>query len=279
MPQFISYQNHKIAVYQEGQGPAVVLLHGWPTNALLWQPQVDLLKAQYKVITLDWLGFGQSDKPKEYTYTFTQQKEVLDKVLQTVLEPEEKVTLAGHDIGGPPAILWAQEHPHRVQQLILLNTVLYTFSMPLDKQSHFLFKIPLLKQLLGSSFGLNKIMHSVTPKKSKAISQHIQSILKAHQNLSPSLAVQLILEPVELGKQDELLSLATVYNNLPVPKHLIIAKRDPLCSAHILKLQTENPEVGVDYLPDCGHYLPVEEGALVGELLLSAIAQRAHGDI
>lgn len=278
-PQFISYQDYQIAVYQEGQGPAIILLHGWPTNALLWQPQVNILKAQHKVITLDWLGFGQSDKPKDYTYTFTQQKELLNTVLQTVLAPEEKVTLVGHDIGGPPAILWAQEHPQRVQQLILLNTVLYTFSMPLDKQSHFLFKVPLLKQLLGSSFGLNKIMHSVTPKNSKAISQHIQTILQAHQNLSPSLAIKLILEPVEAGKQDELLSLATVYKNLPVHKHLIIAQKDPLCSAHILKLQEENPEVGVDYLPDCGHYLPVEEGELVGELLLSAISQQAHGAV
>lgn len=272
MQQFIHHQGHQVAVYQEGQGAAVVLLHGWPSNALLWQPQVAVLKEHYKVITLDWLGFGKSDKPKDYTYTFTQQKEVLNTVLQAVLEPKEQVTLVGHDIGGPPAILWVQEHSQRVKQLILLNTVLYPFSMPLDKQSHFLFKIPLLKQLLGSSFGLNKIMHSVTQKKSKAISQHIQTILQAHQNLSPSLAIKLILEPVTLGKQEELLSLATVYKNLPVPKHLIIAKKDPLCSAHMLQLQKENPEVGVDYLEACGHYLPVEEGEMVGELLLSAMA-------
>ncbi|MGH1336350.1 MAG: alpha/beta fold hydrolase [Aureispira sp.] len=235
------------------------------------QPQVQALKARYKVITFDWLGFGSSDKPTNYSYTFTQQKEVLNTVLQTLLAPDEKVTLVGHDIGGPPAILWAQEHAERVQQLVLLNTVLYTFSMPLDKISHTVFKIPLLKQLLGSRFGLGKIMQSVTRSSSKVITSHILTILKAHQELTPTLAIKLILAPVEQGKQDELLSLGAVYKALTVPKHLIIAQKDPLCSAHMQRLQEENPSVGVDFLPNCGHYLAVEEADKVSVVLLRVL--------
>lgn len=271
MRQFISHNTHQIAVYQEGIGPTVVLLHGWPTNALLWQPQVQALKTHYRVLTLDWLGFGHSDKPKDYVYTFSQQKAVLNTVLQTLLAPDEKVRIVAHDIGGPPAILWTQEHPQRVQQLILLNTVLYTFSMPLDKISHTAFKIPLLKQLLGSRFGLSKIMQSVTRSKSKAITTHIQTILQAHQAFSPSLAIKLILMPIEQGKQDELLSLASVYKALAVSKHLVIAAKDPLCSKHMQRLQEENPSVGVDYLPHCGHYLAVEEADQLSEILLRVL--------
>lgn len=268
MPQFIQHQKYNIASYQQGSGQPIILLHGWPTNALLWQAQVQVLKAHFRVITFDWLGFGHSDKPKAYKYTFTQQKEVLNTVIQTLVAPTEKVTLVGHDIGGPPAILWCQENTARVQQLILLNTVLYTFSMPLDKISHTVFKIPLLKQLLGSRFGLGRIMQSVTHNRSSTIRQHIRNIVQAHQNLSPSLAIKLILAPIEQGKQDELLSLAQVYKSLTVTKHLIIAQKDPLCAKHIQHLQAENPDVGVDYLPNCGHYVPVEAAEEVGRILL-----------
>ena len=272
MQQFIQHQNHQIAVYQQGRGTPVVLLHGWPTNALLWQAQVALLQAHFRVITFDWLGFGYSDKPKDYGYTFTNQKEVLNTIIQTLLGPEESVILVGHDIGGPPAILWSQERPNRVQQLVLLNTVLYTFSMPLDRISHTVFKIPLLKQLLGSSFGLRQIMQSVTRSRSKVIQQQIRDIIQQHQNLPPSLAIKLILAPIAHGKQDELLSLASIYKSLDISKHLIIAQKDPLCTKHIQQLQTENPNVGVDYLPHCGHYVPVEAAEEVGEILLRVIS-------
>lgn len=280
MRQFIIHNAHKIAVYQVGKGPPVVLLHGWPTNAQLWQHQVHALQAQFKVITLDWLGFGHSDKPFDYDYTFTQQKEVLQTVLQEVLAPEEKVTLIAHDIGGPPAILWAQEHADRVQQLVLLNTVVYPFSTPLDKISHTLFKIPLLKEVLGSRFGLGQIMQYVTKTRSKIISARIQAILSEHQDLYPSLAAQLILAPLEQGKQDELLSLASIYQALTIPRHLIVATEDPLCGAHMARLQDENPSVGVSYLTGCGHYLAVEEAeGLTGLLWRVLLPDRVAEDV
>jgi pimeloyl-ACP methyl ester carboxylesterase len=274
MRQLIQHEGHKIAVYEAGQGEAVIFLHGWPTNALLWQPQVEALQKQYRVLTLDWLGFGHSDKPTDYAYTFTHQKEVLNTVLQTVLDPEEPITLVGHDIGGPPAILWAQDHPSRVRKLVLLNTVLYTFSTPLDKRSHTLFKIPLLKQLLGSSFGLRQIMHSVSQSKPSAIGKHIRDILAAHQNLSSNLAIRLILDPIQHGKQAELLSLATTFQQLEVSKHLIVATEDPLCGAHIERLHQENLTVPVDYLKGCGHYVAVDAAAelttVLGRVLVSS---------
>ncbi len=267
MPHFVTHQQHRIAVYEVGQGSALLFLHGWPTNAQLWQPQVDALKAHYRVLTLDWLGFGQSDKPLDYAYTFTQQKEALNSVLQEVLAPDEQVTLIGHDIGGPPAILWASEHPARVRQLILLNTVLYPFSTPLDKFSHTLFKIPILKQLLGSRFGLRQIMRRVTNSKTKAVYKRINHILDGHQGLSPNLAIKLILAPLTHGKQAELLSLASLYQGLDIPRHLIIATEDPLCGAHMARLQEENPSIGVSYLRGCGHYVAVDDAFELIEVL------------
>ena len=55
-----------IRLYYEdhGNGPAVVLLSGWPLDSRSWEPQVHaLLQAGHRVITYDRRGFGQSDRP------------------------------------------------------------------------------------------------------------------------------------------------------------------------------------------------------------------------
>ncbi|MEL6972683.1 MAG: alpha/beta fold hydrolase [Bacteroidota bacterium] len=139
----ITYQDYQIAAYSQGEGETIIFLHGWPTNAQLWQAQVEALHSNYRVITFDWLGFGASDKPTEHTYTFTAQEEILDVVINELVSIDEKVTLIGHDIGGPPTILWASENPERIARLILLNTVLYTLKTPLDAFSEYRFESPI----------------------------------------------------------------------------------------------------------------------------------------
>ncbi|MFP4091894.1 MAG: alpha/beta fold hydrolase [Cyclobacteriaceae bacterium] len=74
----ISYKNHQLEVHVEGEGKPVLLLHGWPTNAKLWNAQRDFLKSKYQVITPDWLGFGQSDKPKDHQYSISNMVEILN---------------------------------------------------------------------------------------------------------------------------------------------------------------------------------------------------------
>src|SRR5579864_4575213 len=53
--------NHKITAFNEvGQGQPVILIHAFPTDHRLWQPQQDELKNHFRVITLDLPGFGQA---------------------------------------------------------------------------------------------------------------------------------------------------------------------------------------------------------------------------
>lgn len=53
-------------VIDEGNGPAVLLLHGFPNTSTLWRHQISaLVKAGYRAIVPDQRGFGQSDKPRE----------------------------------------------------------------------------------------------------------------------------------------------------------------------------------------------------------------------
>ena len=77
------------------------------------------LAGQRRVITFDFLGWGESDKPAGYPYTAHNQTGDLDAVI-TRLGLDE-VVLVAHDASGSPAIDWALVHPERVAALVLLT--------------------------------------------------------------------------------------------------------------------------------------------------------------
>ena len=269
------FHQHKIVSYEQGQGPTLVFLHGWPTNAQLWREQVAALKDRYRVITLDWLGFGQSDKPVDHIYTFTAQKEMLDVVLKDHLSEGEQVTLVAHDIGGPPGILWASENSGRVRRLILLNTVLYTLKTKLDATSERLFTTPVLKHIIASPFGLRQVMQSNTQSRKSAVRQRIKEILEPYHGLPTDYKFRTIMQPMEQGREEELKSLSQKFKALPVEKHLVIGHQDPLCYEHIHKLSLENPEVPAHHLPKAGHYIPLDHAHELNQILLDILEIRA----
>jgi len=103
-----------------GQEPAIILMHGLPDNLHLYDRLVPHLNPPRRVITFDFLGWGDSDKPAHHRYTATNQTGDLDAVISQL--GLDEVTIVTHDASGPPGIDWALEHPDRVSALILLNT-------------------------------------------------------------------------------------------------------------------------------------------------------------
>ena len=104
-------------VVEGGEGPAVLLLHGWPDRALLWQHQIEGLAAQgFQVIAPDLRGFGDSDRPAEVgRYGL---RTVLGDLLGLLAALEvDEVRVAGHDWGAMVAWALAAFAPERVTRL------------------------------------------------------------------------------------------------------------------------------------------------------------------
>jgi haloalkane dehalogenase len=102
-----------------GEEPAYVLMHGFPDNSRLYDRLVPELSGR-RVILFDFLGWGRSDKPQDYEYTFAKQKEDLDAVIAYF--DLAQVNLVAHDAAGPAAVNWALDHPDRTASLTLMNT-------------------------------------------------------------------------------------------------------------------------------------------------------------
>lgn len=272
MKHTVSYQSHQIAAYSEGEGDVLLFLHGWPTNAQLWEAQVEALQQTHRVITLDWLGFGASDKPADHHYTFTDQKEQLNTIIAALVPPDQKVTLVGHDIGGPPTILWASENPNRVAQLILLNTILYPFKTPLDAFSEVILSTPILRDIFVSPLGLRLVMQTNTRQSGKELQQKIRAILRPYTQAPAHHKRRTLVSPMHHGRKDETLTISQKFRELKAEKHLIIAKKDPLCYAHIKRLSEENPDVPAHHLDDCGHFIPIDRPEALTRALKSILS-------
>ena len=76
---------HSIFVVDEGDSslPTIVLLHGFPTSSWDWQPIWSELVKNYRLIALDMLGFGFSDKPNSRTYTIHGQADIVEALVKT----------------------------------------------------------------------------------------------------------------------------------------------------------------------------------------------------
>jgi pimeloyl-ACP methyl ester carboxylesterase len=90
-------EGHQLFVIQEGQGPDLVLVHGFPSTSHDFAAVLPQLAAHYRVTLFDQLGFGFSDKPVDASYSLLDQGRRAGELLGAV--GVERAIVVGHDMG------------------------------------------------------------------------------------------------------------------------------------------------------------------------------------
>jgi len=110
-----------LAVLDEGAGPAVLLIHGFPDSSHLWRNQVPaLVGAGFRVLAPDLRGLGESDRPatiEEYAIP----RSVGDMIAILDALDLDRARVVGHDFGAAVAWLLAIGAPERVERLVALS--------------------------------------------------------------------------------------------------------------------------------------------------------------
>ncbi len=110
---FISYTD-------VGKGEPLVLIHAFPTDQRLWEPQREVLKKNFRVITLDLWGFGKSSPVDGQAVMMT---EYADEVKQLLDQLHiQKAIIGGESMGGYIALAFLEKYPVNVSGLILSDT-------------------------------------------------------------------------------------------------------------------------------------------------------------
>ena len=103
-----------------GNGPAFMLMHGFPDNLHIYDDLVPhLVAAGRRVVTFDFLGFGQSEKPAAANYSSRQQLGDLEAVVEQL--GLDQIVPVAHDASGAAALNFAIEHPAKTAALVILN--------------------------------------------------------------------------------------------------------------------------------------------------------------
>lgn len=110
----------KIRVSDTGQGPVILLVHGFPLDHTMWVQQISELQSEFRVIAPDMRGFGESDSV-DATLTMDQLAEDLGDLL-CQLEIHAPVVLCGLSMGGYVAFRFLEKFRDRLQAVVFCDT-------------------------------------------------------------------------------------------------------------------------------------------------------------
>ncbi|MDL4839294.1 alpha/beta fold hydrolase [Aquibacillus rhizosphaerae] len=116
--------------YDNPSNEVVVFIHGIPTNSHLWDQIVPYVNKDFKVIAVDMIGYGDSDRAPYYDLTLPKQAAYVISLLAQL--GIEKANLVGHDLRGGVVQILSVTNPHRIKSLTIADGVTYS-NWPLPK--------------------------------------------------------------------------------------------------------------------------------------------------
>jgi haloalkane dehalogenase len=262
----------KLAYREAGEGPAVLLVHGWPTSSFLWRDVMPAIARERRVLALDLPGFGGSDKATDVTYTYRFYTDAIEGFLDAL--GIEDVALGLHDLGGPVGVRFALDNPERVRALGLTNTLLYPEDMT-DMLTQFVeaLQTPGMRENFTSAQGLEAALRLGTNAESSASAEAIAGMVEPFGSDEDRLALAKAGAELE---DDVTEALARELPALHMPVRVVYGKGDRILESieeTVGRIQRDLPQAEVTGLDGLGHYLQEEDPERVGELLAEFFAR------
>lgn len=139
---YITLDGTEVHYCDQGQGPALLLLHGFSDALQTWDGWVAAVNDHYRIIRPDLPGFGLTGPLKEGEYSKEGYIRFIDQFITKLNLP--KVILVGNSLGGAIAWNYALRYPEKVDRMILIDPAGYPLSIPFPLK---IVSIPVLKHI------------------------------------------------------------------------------------------------------------------------------------
>jgi len=112
-----------VKLYYEahGEGPALILTHGYSATSQMWAGQIDALAPHFKVVTWDMRGHGQSDYPDDQA-AYSEEATVADMAALLDAAGAKEAVVGGLSLGGYMSLAFHATHPQRTRALLIVDT-------------------------------------------------------------------------------------------------------------------------------------------------------------
>jgi pimeloyl-ACP methyl ester carboxylesterase len=269
--------------YEAGDGPPVLLLHGWPQDAWCWRHVIPLLADRYRLIAPDLRGFGQTGAPASGSYNgLTIGADAI--ALLDALEID-RAHLIGHDWGGFGAFAAAIAAPNRIASMVVLNTSppwlelsprlvwelrrsWYIFLLAAWGESIVLERPSLIARMLRG----DRVHDGISRADAQGYAARLQRPESAR-------ATMLLYRSFARSFKTVLMKRAFEDLRLTVPTRIVFGAADKALSPVVLRgIEHHCDDVTVELVPDSGHFIAEEKPELVAERAADLFEQHPIDD-
>lgn len=257
-PNLFLVDGHKLHYIDEGAGDTILFVHGTPSWSFDFRHVINELKASFRCVAIDHIGFGLSDKPEHYDYSTQNHSKTLEKFISE--KQLQRFILVVHDFGGPIGLNFAIQHPEKVTPLVILNSWLWSSKTdPEFARMDKVLKSPLLpllyrylnfsaRYILPKSFGDQKLSK-------RLLKQYTKPFANRTQRNGPLAFARSLLADQDWfqeiwNKKQQISGKPTLF---------IWGMKDPLIKPHVLEVfENGFPNSETIRLKTAGHF-PQEE--------------------
>lgn len=270
--QYVRVNGRRIRYWAQGEGPALILVHGLAASVEFWQYNVGPLAAEHRVYALDLLGFGGSDKKIEHLSLDYAASFITDFMDAVGLE---RASLAGNSLGGLVCAQTTVRSPERVEKLILVNSAGFGEELNLFLR---LWSVPLLGDLVFRMYqrAFPSLRRWAFPGLRSIDAQWLAgaaTVLRKPGVRENALRIARMGVSLRGQRQEILVDFQREAAGIGVPTLIIWGRRDPVVPvAHAYAAQELISKSEVRIMERCGHIPQVERPEEFNKLVLDFLA-------
>ncbi|HEY4131233.1 MAG TPA: alpha/beta hydrolase [Gemmatimonadaceae bacterium] len=252
-----------------GAGVPVVFIHGFPTSGHLWSDVVSLMPQGHRLVVVDLLGYGRSDRPNQRSVDV---RAHASRMLELFDELRiERACVVGHGIGGGIAQSLAVRAPSRVSHLCLLDCVAFdawpSLRTRMTRRALRIARALPPEFFLGVARRVLERGYADSNRAAHSIDLYLRAFAKPEGR-------DTLIEHLRGLTNDETVAVGSRLGEIDIPTSILWGQADRVVPVSVgRRLEAAIPGATLELIPDAGHFTPEEAPRAVADAITTLLSR------